>query len=189
MQESIPSFPVAFHLEDIKAIQFTIPLPDPETNSAAAFTAEMITSVLNAISVCGVEYKAVQAHGLSTHAWFEMRRRIPEVQRLRELAFEVYRQRIELAISNRAIEGWLEPVYYNGQLVGWKRKFSDSLLELQAKRHIPEYRDKHTVDLQVSAGALIIPAAAVSEEQWLLDANSRKRVVNQSEEPDDSSHT
>lgn len=49
--------------------------------------------------------------------------------------------RIEAALIERAIDGWLEPVFYKGGEVGYIRKFSDSLLAMAAKAHVPAYRD------------------------------------------------
>jgi hypothetical protein len=52
-----------------------------------------------------------------------------------------------LEIRRRAIEGWNDPVYQMGQRVGSVRKYSDVLLIFLAKRLMPEYRDKVTLDV------------------------------------------
>jgi Homeodomain-like domain len=54
---------------------------------------------------------------------------------------------VELEIRRRAIEGWNDPVYQMGVRVGSIRKYSDVLLIFLAKRLMPEYRDKVTLDV------------------------------------------
>lgn len=55
------------------------------------------------------------------------------------------------AAYERAIEGWEEPVYQSGELVGYKRKYSDRLLELLLRKldretfgdEEPDDKDQH----------------------------------------------
>jgi len=46
------------------------------------------------------------------------------------------------------------------------RRFSDSLLQLEAKRVDPSYREKSQVDLNVTGGLLVVPGVAPSGETW-----------------------
>jgi hypothetical protein len=45
-------------------------------------------------------------------------------------------------IRRRAIEGVDEPVFHQGDVVGHVRKYSDRLLGMMAKAHLPEYRER-----------------------------------------------
>ena len=45
---------------------------------------------------------------------------------------------LERAAVTRAIDGWNEPVYHQGVLVGYVRKFSDKLLSQLLDGHMPE---------------------------------------------------
>lgn len=49
---------------------------------------------------------------------------------------------IRSEIHRRAVTGWEEPVYQLAKYAGTVRKFSDTLLIFEAKRRMPEYRDK-----------------------------------------------
>ena len=50
---------------------------------------------------------------------------------------------IEAELVRRAVEGVDEPVFQQGRLVGFVRKYSDRLLELAAKGTLPEkYRER-----------------------------------------------
>lgn len=46
----------------------------------------------------------------------------------------------------RATEGWLEPVFYEGQECGHKRRFSDTLLVALLKRHDRGYIDRMALE-------------------------------------------
>lgn len=45
-------------------------------------------------------------------------------------------------IARRGRDGVLKPVFQGGVKIGSIREFSDTLLIFEAKRHMPEYRDK-----------------------------------------------
>ncbi len=57
-------------------------------------------------------------------------------------AYEDYKNKLEEAADRRAVDGFLEPVYQQGDLVGHKRKYSDTLMLARLKRLDPEYREK-----------------------------------------------
>lgn len=61
-------------------------------------------------------------------------------------AQEVARGAVERELHRRAVEGWNEPVFYQGEQVGEVRKYSDRLLELMARGLIPE-RDRENFKL------------------------------------------
>ena len=132
------------------------------------FTPGVVATVLNEIANCGVYGRACQAAGLTGHAWQILRRGdksngVDPIEGLEELAVaakEAYTERISAAIHNRAIEGWLEPVYQKGQLIGHKRKFSDRLLELQARCLSPRYQEKKQIDVNVGGSVLMVHSAA-----------------------------
>jgi hypothetical protein len=55
-------------------------------------------------------------------------------------------------IYRRAVEGWDEPVTSAGKLVGTVRKYSDVLLIFHSKALMPEYREKHQVEMSGPGG-------------------------------------
>ncbi|NOX84049.1 MAG: hypothetical protein GXP06_13905 [Alphaproteobacteria bacterium] len=63
---------------------------------------------------------------------------------------EIARGAVERELHRRAVEGWNEPVFYQGEQVGEVRKYSDRLLELMARGLIPErYRENFKLDASV----------------------------------------
>lgn len=55
-------------------------------------------------------------------------------------------------IHRRAVAGWDEPVYQLAKFAGTVRKYSDTLLIFEAKRRMPEYRDKVDVKATIQGG-------------------------------------
>ena len=81
-------------------------------------------------------------------------------------AYRDFCDTLEKEAYRRAVEGWEEPVFQGGVLVGTVLKRSDRILELMLKRHIPEYRDRQTVDMNLSGGVLVVPGIPVSPDEW-----------------------
>ena len=83
-----------------------------------------------------------------------------------EEAMQTFRDSIEAEVYRRAVKGVSEPVYQGGECVGSIVRYSDRMLEMLTKRHIVEYRDKYSVDHNVSGGVMIAPPASMTAEQW-----------------------
>lgn len=104
-----------------------------------------------------VFYKLLAETGLLQHSAWQVGVHPKTEHRLRlsneehaqrvEQAMEEYRASIEAEIYRRAIEGVDKPLYFQGRLTGDTiKEYSDHLLIVHAKRHIPEYRDKVDVN-------------------------------------------
>ena len=115
-----------------------------------------------AAKAAGVARQSVEAH-FETDENFKL---------ARQQALADYRESVEKEVRRRAMVGWPEPVYYKGEECGIVTKYSDRMLELHAKRHIPEYRDKQSIDLNATGGVLVVPGAAMTAEEW--EAHTRK---------------
>lgn len=67
----------------------------------------------------------------------------------------------------RAVVGYEEPVRNNkGEIVGTVRRFSDRLLELYVKRHMSEYREKLSADVNVTGGVLVVGGNMLKTKDW-----------------------
>jgi hypothetical protein len=159
----------AFSTEDVEKV---FPMRH-EVN--VRFTPAVVTRILNNIANCGVMYMAVAAEKLGYGQWAKLRKVYPDLEPLVEEAFGIYREKVAHAVHSRAICGTEEPVYYKGAVVGYIRKYSDRLLELHAKRHCPEYRDKSTMDVNVSGGVLVVGNTGnVDKEKWLQERRAKQ---------------
>ena len=101
---------------------------------------------------------ACESSGVSERTVYDRMKKYPEMAREVDEARAQVCQDIENEIRRRGLEGYEEPVYYQGEEVGSVTRYSDRLLEKFAKANMPErYSDKaqvdmnHTVDLSENA--------------------------------------
>lgn len=98
---------------------------------------------LAAIRVMPNVRKAAEAAGVSPYVHY---RRMKADERYKAAFLEAWEcgcQALEDKATERAIDGWEEPVYQGGELVGTKQKFSDRCLLGRLKAEMPEkYGDK-----------------------------------------------
>ena len=85
-----------------------------------------------------------------------MRKEDPEFAEAWNLALEAGNDVLEAEALRRAVEGVDEPIYQGGALVGTVTKYSDTLLALLLKAHLPEkFRErsevKHTASAELAA--------------------------------------
>ena len=126
-------------------------------SSPTRATKAVKAAYLEAIAELGTREAAAQAVGLPASVFRELVDEDASFQTLEQQALAVFRGKIEAEIYRRAIEGWDQPVFHQGECIGHIRKFSDPMLELLAKRHIPEYQGKADVDIGIGGGVLVIP--------------------------------
>lgn len=79
-------------------------------------------------------------HRATHHGWVQTSPAYAENTRD---AMEMFRDSLRDEITRRARDGWDEPVRWDnqGNVTATVRKYSDRMLELQAKALMPEYRD------------------------------------------------
>lgn len=132
------------------------------------FTDELKLQYLKLLAQYGNKSKCAKAMGIAPSTVRLHKRNDEEFAEALELSMEIFRDSIEEAIVDRAIHGWDEPVYSQrlGIKIGTIRRFDNRLLELLAKRHIPAFREKQQLDIQVGGGVLLIPQTAESSDEW-----------------------
>ena len=74
--------------------------------------------------------------------------------------------------QRRGAEGWQEPVYQKGELVGYVTKYDSNLLMFSIKGRRPEYKENPRIDLTQNNLALNFEdrSAAISDMWRVLDA-------------------
>ena len=80
---------------------------------------------------------------------------------------------LEAAADKRAIEGYLNPVYYKGKRCGAKRHFSDSVLITRLKAAAKRAGDDSYIDRvdqtsngETMTGLVVVSKAAKDEDEW-----------------------
>ena len=114
----------------------------------------------------GALYKSAEYAGVTSTTVYDHRGTDDAFAQAMDEAKGMYRDAVSTEVRRRAIEGWEEAVYQRGEKVGTIRKYSDRMLELEAKRHEPEYRDKQQVDVNHTGGVLVVGSTSQSDAEW-----------------------
>ena len=126
--------------------------------------------------------EACEAIGICYATYGNAKAKDPEFADAVEDARERYKELIEKTIHDRAIVGWEDPVFFQGEQVGTVRKYSDRLLLEKAKRHIPEYQSKTKVEQTVThSGTIGLEHLTKEDRHELRGILERRASTNPSE--------
>lgn len=137
----------------------------------------------------GRKCAAAIAAGVSGNCVAEHRKNDPDFAEASAEAVDDYRKSIAAEVHRRGALGWETPVYQKGERVlepmlnedgspmlnedgqprfvkAVERRFSDSLLILEAKRADPSYREKQTLDLNATGGGVLLAPAGITPEDF-----------------------
>jgi len=89
--------------------------------------------------------KAINRGQTTVYRW---RKNDPEFAKKWEDTWNTTIQVLEKSAMDRAVNGWLQPVFQGGKEVGAVRKFSDALTIFMLKANMPKYQFEHTVDVE-----------------------------------------
>lgn len=94
-------------------------------------------AVSTAARAAGVDRSTIYAHRETDPLFVECER---EAER-------IFIDRARNAVVTRGVDGWLEPVFQSGKLVGHVRRFDSKLLIRLLERYDPEWRTKYDVNV------------------------------------------
>jgi hypothetical protein len=133
---------------------------DKPMPSLPAITLDALDMYITHLALTGRKRKSAILARIEPQSLWAYRKKNSELKERELEAMAFYEEKlvedIETEIERRAIKGVTEPVFYEGAKCGHKRVYSDRLLTLLAKRHIPEYRDHVTADVNMKAGVLVV---------------------------------
>jgi hypothetical protein len=141
--------------------------PDTPTRAKESDLRSKQVAFLTAVAELGTITRAALAAGVHRSMHYDWLNDEAYTKAFND-AEEMFRDSVRTEAHRRAVEGWLEPVVYQGRIQFVEeldsrgrvkkgkdgkpiahmvavRKFSDRLLELHAKAKCPEYRDKHEI--------------------------------------------
>lgn len=105
---------------------------------------------LKTLAETGAIFKAAKRCKLSLGRIRRMRQSSPKFNEKVELAMLAYVEKLERAADERGVDGVDEPVFYEGEEVATKKKYSDSLLMFRLRGLAPEkYADRKVVSGQI----------------------------------------
>jgi hypothetical protein len=94
----------------------------------------------------GREREACERVGVGHSTVWRERQRNEDFALAFNAAHARYVESLRKEIHRRAVEGWDEPQFYQGEVVGHVRRFDTALLIFETKRHDPAYRDSYRVE-------------------------------------------
>jgi hypothetical protein len=101
---------------------------------------------LDALESSGNVTISARRAGVSRTAAYKARRGEAEFRAGWDEALEVALDDMEAEARRRGVEGWTEPVFYQGKVCGHIRKYSDALIMFLLKAYRPEFRDNYRVE-------------------------------------------
>ncbi|WP_159759096.1 hypothetical protein [Sphingomonas sp. 8AM] len=122
------------------------------------------TTFLRALRETGCVRSACDRVGLSSTSAYRVKRRIPEFGAAWDAALAYRLPALERAAYARAVEGWLEPIVYKGEVVAHRRRYSDAMLRLLLQR---EDARPMPAMVKASGGRLVTSARARAEAELL----------------------
>lgn len=91
----------------------------------------------------------------------------PEFAEMFLLAEEAYTDKLISHHQNLLFNGTIKKSYdRNGVLVSEEQIFPIPLIQMELKKHDKGYRDKQEIDVKVTGGVLVVPAAIASVDDW-----------------------
>ncbi|GAA4222603.1 hypothetical protein GCM10022253_31440 [Sphingomonas endophytica] len=122
------------------------------------------TVFLRALRETGCVRSACDRVGLSSTSAYRVKRRIPAFGAAWDAALAYRLPALERAAYERAVEGWLEPIVYKGEVVAHRRRYSDAMLRLLLQRE-----DARPVpDVAKGSGGRLVTSARARAEAELL---------------------
>ena len=130
-------------------------------------TPEKRAKFLSILAECGNVTRAAEESECGRIMLYKIKSQDEEFSAAWEEAAEIGAKRLEDEARRRAVEGWQEPVWYQGDQVGTVRKYSDTLLICLLKAHHPEkYADRQksetVLDATVQGSVSLDPSLAAS---------------------------
>ena len=104
---------------------------------------------LKALAKSGVIRDSARVARLSLNRVKRFRRKNPKFEARVQQALEGYVTVLEKEADRRGIKGVKEPVFYEGDICGYKKKYSEGLLQFRLKALAPEkYRERTDVKVE-----------------------------------------
>lgn len=133
------------------------------------WTEKVRKDFLKHYSEMGVLSYAAAEVGVVTQLITNYRQEHPEFAEEMEEARQVFCKKLESAVHKRVLNGVPEPIIGGKNrdiIITHVPRFSDRLTEIMLKRHIAEFRDQSTLDVNVKQGGVLLIGPQKSEKEW-----------------------
>lgn len=145
-------------------------LTNTSDNKSPAISKRKRTIFLDVLRRTGKIVQAAQAAGYADSSYLrKVRKKDDDFATDWDEALEAGMDRLEDEAVRRGVEGVEEPVFYRGDIVGYKLNYSDQLLMFMLKANRPDKfaeRKKIEGELKGKIGVALLPMTAPSMEEW-----------------------
>lgn len=100
----------------------------------------------------GIVSQALSGVGVTSSTVYRLRASDSAFSEAWDDAIEAATDTLETEARRRAVDGWDEPIYQGGELVGYRKKYSDNLLAMLLRGRRAIYRDRVDASIQHSGG-------------------------------------
>lgn len=145
----------------------------PDSKHYTHFTEEKKSTYLIALALTGRISDSAAVAGVCYGTVRRCRSDDEEFSAAEDMAREIYRDRVRQAIEEDGLEGQLKPVKLKNadgseQIVEWIRERNPRVLELAAKLHLPELKERveHTGQMELHVGPLAVLPRADSQQSF-----------------------
>lgn len=119
-------------------------LSDIQKRRRNFLTTHKENAIVKSLSEIGHFEAACSEHGISPKTMRLHMAKNPELKERVENARDMACVNILKEIKRRGQDGYDEPIFYQGRIVGYKRVYSDTLLQRQAEAMMPELFSRKT---------------------------------------------
>ena len=124
---------------------------------------DQMATALTVYAQCGRKATAAMAAGVTVVTLRNYQDSDPDFAVAMEEALDIYRDTITEVVENRALNGVDEPIIggkNKDEIVAYVKRFETALTIMHAKRYIPEYSEKHQLEIsgQIDHGVLVVGA-------------------------------
>ena len=104
------------------------PTAGPHGEGHTLFSPRRQAEFLTSLQLFGNVRLAAKAAGVSAQTAYRQRRASPALRKAWDAALLAARDHAEQVLASRALDGWEEAVFYHGEEVARRRRYSDRLL-------------------------------------------------------------
>ena len=134
-------------------------------NLPVKFDADARLKFLALYSVTGQLQHSARQAGVSPTTVREHKKKDPHFLAAFTEAYEDFKESLEAEAYRRAFIGVDRPVFQRGEEVGQIREYDSAILQMYLKRHVPEYKESFTIDVNVNPAPLVVPTKD-NETEW-----------------------
>lgn len=127
----------------------------PAKKTYTDFTGDAVYNYLAHLAATGNKQEAAAVNNLSPHAINQRRKEDQAFADDEKWADEQFNDKIRSAMVRRGIDGVVEDVWYQGEVVGEKRVYSDAILNKLSQR-LPDLNKEQKIEL-TTPGILAVP--------------------------------